>query len=171
MVSLLKVHGSQNYFFIIDQTELHTQLTNNELISLAKKITNPKTGILDGADGLLVVNKSSHPDALGQMRVINADGSEASMCGNGLRTVSRYLAEKYHKNKFQVETLNADLRVKKNKDLADGVPAYAVEISPICFKKEALPFDNLGHNRLIDQYVPELYPGLKFTSIAVLILI
>lgn len=49
--------------------------------------------ILGGADGLLVVNDSNNPAASGQMRVINADGSEAS-CGNGLRTVARYLAEK-----------------------------------------------------------------------------
>ncbi|KRM40697.1 diaminopimelate epimerase [Lactobacillus hamsteri DSM 5661 = JCM 6256] len=161
------MHGSQNSFFILDQTELKKQLTDNELVSLTKKITSQKTGILNGADGVLVVNNSSHPNVLGQMRVINADGSEASMCGNGLRTVSRYLAEKYHQNNFQVETLNADLRVKKYENFTEGVPAYAVEISPVRFNKEDLPFDNLGHNRLIDQYVPELYPGLKFTSIAV----
>ena len=43
----------------------------------------------------LVVQKSSTPNTVAQMRVINADGSEASMCGNGLRTVARYLAEKH----------------------------------------------------------------------------
>lgn len=167
MVDLLKVHGSQNTFFLLDQTELKKQLSDDELVALAKKITNDKTGILGGADGLLVINHSSHPNVLGQMRIINADGSEASMCGNGLRTVSRYLAEKYHQDSFRVETMHADLRVKKHEDFAENVPAFAVEISPVRFNKEALPFDNLGHERLIDQFVPELYPGLKFTSIAV----
>lgn len=166
-MQLLKVHGSQNQFFILDQTELDKQLTDDELKKLAQKITNKNNGILDGSDGVLVVNAPTRPGALAQMRVINADGSEASMCGNGLRTVARYLSEKYNKNEFDVDTLNANLHVSKQPDLASGVPAFAVEISPVKFDQKDLPFTNLGHQRIIDQFVPELYPGLKFTSIAV----
>ena len=55
MVNLLKVHGSQNHFFILDQTELDNSLTDKELRAFTKKITNPKTGILNGADGVLVM--------------------------------------------------------------------------------------------------------------------
>lgn len=94
MTKLLKVHGSQNSFFILDQTELETPLTDNELRQLTQTLTDHKTGLLGGADGILSVEESSHPGVLGKMRVINADGSEASMCGNGLRTVARYLHEK-----------------------------------------------------------------------------
>lgn len=57
-------------------------------------LTNRETGLLNGADGILLITKSSQPEAVAKMRVINSDGSEASMCGNGLRTVARYLAEK-----------------------------------------------------------------------------
>ena len=167
MVKLLKVHGSQNHFFILDQTELDTPLTDEELRTFTKKITNPQTGILNGADGVLAINKSVREGALAQMRVINEDGSEASMCGNGLRTVARYLSEKYRQDHFLVDTMNASLRVHKEDDFAKDVPAYSVEISPVRFNKEALPFSNLGHDRLIDNFVPELYPGLRFTSIAV----
>lgn len=167
MVNLLKVHGSQNHFFILDQTELDNSLTDKELRAFTKKITNPKTGILNGADGVLVINKSVRKNSLAQMRVINEDGSEASMCGNGLRTVARYLSEKYQKDHFLIDTMNASLRVHKEKNFAKGVPAYSVEISPVRFNKEALPFTNLGHNCLIDTFVPEIYPGLRFTSIAV----
>ncbi|MBP2056901.1 diaminopimelate epimerase [Lactobacillus colini] len=166
-MQLLKVHGSQNQFFILDQTKLQNQLTDEELVVLAKKITSPTTGILNGSDGVLVVNNSKQPNALGQMRVINADGSEASMCGNGLRTVARYLSEKYNQDEFEVETLNANLHVSKQADLAKGVPSFAVEISPVKFDQKDIPFANLGHQRIIDQFIPELYPGLKFTSIAV----
>lgn len=167
MINLLKVHGSQNHFFILDQTELETPLTDNELKSFTQKITNSKSGLLNGADGVLVINKPVREHALAQMRVINADGSEASMCGNGLRTVARYLSEKYHQDSFLVDTMNASLRVRKDKDFAPHVPAFAVEISPVRFNKEALPFENLGLNRIVDNYVPEIYPGLRFTSIAV----
>lgn len=167
MVNLLKVHGSQNHFFILDQTELDNSLTDKELRAFTKKITNPKTGILNGADGVLVINKPVRKNSLAQMRVINEDGSEASMCGNGLRTVARYLSEKYQKDHFLIDTMNASLRVHKEENFAKGVPAYSVEISPVRFNKEALPFTNLGYNRLIDTFVPEIYPGLRFTSIAV----
>lgn len=166
-MQLLKVHGSQNQFFILDQTELEKQFSDQELVQLAQKITNPTSGLLGGSDGVLVINQPTRPNALAQMRVINADGSEASMCGNGLRTVARYLSEKYQQDNFQVDTMNANLQVRKQNNLASGVPAFAVEISPVKFDQKDLPFSNLGQQRIIDQFVPELYPGLKFTSIAV----
>lgn len=167
MAELLKVHGSQNKFFILDQTTLQHQLTDPELVALTKQITDPEQGLLHGADGLLVVNKSTHPGVTAQMRVINADGSEASMCGNGIRTVARYVSEKENQSEFKIETMKADLKVAKHEPFAPGVPAYAAEISPVSFDKQSLPFDNLGRERIIDDYVPELAPGLKFTSVAV----
>ena len=54
MTELLKVHGSQNQFFILDQTTLEQPLTDAELQTLAPRITNPQTGLLGGADGILV---------------------------------------------------------------------------------------------------------------------
>ena len=151
MTELLKVHGSQNQFFILDQTTLEQPLTDAELQTLA-----PHTGLLGGADGILVVNPLTKAGALAQMRVINADGSEAPMCGNGLRTVARYLAEKFDQDEFQVDTRDANLLVRRQPDFAPGVPAFAVEISPVRFNKEALPFDNLGHERLI-RWFPSLF--------------
>lgn len=58
MINLFKVHGSQNHFFILDQTQFEHELSDAELKNLTQKITNPQTGLLHGADGVLVVN---HP--------------------------------------------------------------------------------------------------------------
>ena len=167
MVQLLKVHGSQNTFFILDQTQFTKPLSNEELVSFTRKITDAQNGVLNGADGVLVVNQPTRPGSAAQMRVINADGSEASMCGNGLRTVARYVAERDNLTDFKIDTMNASLRVRKDKELAPGVPAFAVEISPVKFDQAALPFDNLNHDRLLDTLVPELYPGLRFSTLAV----
>ena len=167
MPTLLKVHGSQNQFFILDQTTLDQPLTDPELRQLTRQLTNPKTGLLGGADGVLVVDQPFRPGAQAQMRVINADGSEATMCGNGLRTVARYVAQRDHLDQFKVDTKDASLRVRKQDDLASGVPAFAVEISPVRFAKAALPFDNLGHDRLLDTPAPEIWPRLRFSAIAV----
>lgn len=167
MVQLLKVHGSENHFFILDQTLLNSPMPLPNIRQLARKITNEQSGFLHGADGILVVDKSNHKDCLGKMIVVNADGSIASMCGNGLRTVSRYLSEKYNKNNFKVETLNADLEVGKKDDLSEKVPAFSVEISPIRFEDDAFPFKNLKHDEIINQKLPELSNHLLFTAIAV----
>ncbi len=167
MVYMQKVHGSQNTFFLLDQTQLKQTLSKAELVRLAKQLTNAKTGLLGGADGLLVVSSSSHQNVLGKMQVINADGSIASMCGNGLRTVGRYLAEKYHQNSFKVETQQADLKVSVEPDWAESVKAISVEISPVSFAKQDLPFDQLNCSQLINQEVPAFDPSLKFTAVAV----
>lgn len=167
MTQLLKVHGSQNSFFILDQTKLKQALTDDELRRLARQLTDSQDGLLGGADGLLVVDRPTRPGATAQMRVINADGSEASMCGNGLRTVARYVAERDGQTTFKVDTMDSSLQVRQAGELAPGVPAFAVEISPVRFNRAALPFNNLGHNRLLGTPVPELAPGLTFTTLAV----
>ena len=167
MIQLQKVHGSQNKFFLLDQTQFQTPLSKGELVNLAQQITKPERGLLNGADGLLVVNNSDHAETLGKMQVINADGSFASMCGNGLRTVGRYLAQKYHKETFKVETMQSDLRVNCQPDWAPKVKAISVEISPVSFTAVALPFTNLSYSELINQELPELAPKLKFSAVAV----
>jgi len=45
-----------------------------------------------GADGILILEPSTHPPADWRMRIINSDGSEAEMCGNGIRCAAVYLA-------------------------------------------------------------------------------
>ncbi|MHA8110208.1 diaminopimelate epimerase [Lactobacillaceae bacterium Melli_B4] len=166
MTQLLKVHGSENQFFILDQTELDTPLNAAELTKLAQTICQPDA-LLGGADGVLVVDKSDHTDALGRMEVVNADGSRASMCGNGLRCVSRYISDKTGQDEFKVETPAADLLVRRQADLATGVVAFAVEISPVSYQKAAFPFDHLGMDKIINQPLPQLNDHLKFTTIAV----
>ncbi|NVY95612.1 diaminopimelate epimerase [Lactobacillus sp. DCY120] len=165
MVVLQKVHGSNNQFFLLDQTTLTQALNSQELQNLAQKIT--KKDFFGGVDGLLVVDSSSVPAALGKMRVYNADGSRALMCGNGLRTVSRYLATKHQQDQFLVETDQANLQVQKQTPWAPQIPAYSVEISPVSFQANKLPFANLGTDQLINQIVPQFDPQLKFTALAV----
>lgn len=121
MTKLLKVHGSENTFFLFDLTQFEQQPTFAEISKLAVAMKAGDNPDLNNIDGILVVQDSDHQDCLGKMTVVNADGSLASMCGNGLRTVTRYLAEKFGKTKFKVETQDADLDVEKEADLADQV--------------------------------------------------
>ncbi|MDY5717330.1 MAG: diaminopimelate epimerase [Selenomonas sp.] len=74
----------------------------DDFADLAVKLCDRHYGI--GADGILVVQPSKVADF--RMRIINTDGSEAEMCGNGIRCFSRYLYDfgLTKKTKFTVET-------------------------------------------------------------------
>ena len=112
MAQLLRVHGSMNQFFILDQDELDHALSTAELVKLAPVLCDPHQGPLGGADGLLVVDAGTHDGVRGRMQVINADVSIAFMCGIGLRSVSRNLSEMYGVDHIIVQTPNADLHVR-----------------------------------------------------------
>lgn len=87
-----------------------------KLASLIKLICNRKYGI--GADGLLILEKSKAADI--RMRIFNADGSEAEMCGNGARATAYYLkhALNIKKNNFSIETISGNILAEvKNTDV------------------------------------------------------
>ena len=165
MVTLQKVHGSENSFFLLDETQLQQPLTMSQLAAFTRRLTDGKTGLLGGADGVLAVTDA--PKTAGKMTVVNTDGSLAKLCGNGLRTVARYLSQKTGQQTFKVHTDFADLAVAKQPALAPDVPAYSVEISPVSFEPQDLPFANLGVDRIVDTVLPAIHPSLKFTAIAV----
>ena len=101
-IDFIKMHGLGNDFILIDC--LSKSLGDSSFLSyLAKKLCNRNFGI--GADGLMLILASSKADL--QMRIFNSDGTEAQMCGNGIRCFAKYAYENklISKNKFTVETL------------------------------------------------------------------
>lgn len=81
----IKMQGVGNDFILFDC--LHQTIQNPN--HLARKLCNRHTGI--GADQMILLLKSSKCDF--SMRSFNADGSEAEMCGNGIRCVARYIKD------------------------------------------------------------------------------
>lgn len=161
-IDLIKGHGSGNDFLIIDEISNEYSFSENERAELAKLLCNRNSEL--GADGILFVMNSEHAD--GRMRVFNSDGSEASMCGNGLRLVARYICEQQRLNEAVIETMKANLKVSKQKDLIPDIHTYQVEISPILFELHALPF-NLNKPTLYNERIEELSSELRFTALAV----
>ena len=100
-IPFVKMAAAGNDFVIIDRAV-------GDLKKLAVRICNRKTGI--GADGLLVLEKSQKADH--KMRIINSDGSEAEMCGNGVRCLATYIKtdKGFKKNLFSIETLAGIIR-------------------------------------------------------------
>ncbi|MEG0875113.1 MAG: diaminopimelate epimerase [Clostridiales bacterium] len=98
-LNFTKMNGLGNDFVIVEN--LNGELPD-DLNDLAKKVCDRHFGI--GADGLLVVLPSEINDI--RMRIINNDGTEAQMCGNGIRCFAAYVYDKgiVPKNEMKVET-------------------------------------------------------------------
>lgn len=118
IIDFVKMQGLGNDFILIDC--LSKPLGDSSFLSyLAKKLCNRNFGI--GADGLILILPSSKADL--RMRIFNYDGSEAQMCGNGIRCFAKYAYENklVSKNKFTVETLagiiTPELTITNNKIL------------------------------------------------------
>ena len=84
-VAVTKMHGARNDFIVVDMRAGGL----DHPVPFARWACDRHGGI--GADGVLLIEPSAIADA--RMRVINADGSEAEMCGNGIRCVARFLDE------------------------------------------------------------------------------
>jgi diaminopimelate epimerase len=80
-----KMHGLGNDYVYVNCFKERVKNPAN----LAPLISDRHTGI--GADGLILICPSKKADA--RMRIFNADGSEAEMCGNGIRCVAKYVYE------------------------------------------------------------------------------
>ncbi|MEO9169578.1 MAG: diaminopimelate epimerase, partial [Candidatus Baltobacteraceae bacterium] len=130
-----KMHGARNDFIVVDARSQ----TLKDPIEFAQSLCNRRTGI--GADGVLLIGESVRADI--SMRIINADGSEAEMCGNGIRCVARYVDEYSQRDALRVETsagLIETLVVRRGK-------TYSVRVNMGI--PEILNLDVLGNSAVV----------------------
>ena len=99
MIKFTKMQGLGNDYVYIDA--IHQKIENES--SLAQFVSNRHFGI--GSDGLILICKSDVADF--KMRMFNSDGSEAEMCGNGIRCVGKFVYDKglTDKTTVTIETL------------------------------------------------------------------
>jgi diaminopimelate epimerase len=97
-----KMHGLGNDYIVIDNRD--EKISGKQAAELAKRLCERRFSV--GADGLLLVSNSKVADV--KMRIFNADGGEAEMCGNGIRCFAKYCYENgiAPKQEFAVETLS-----------------------------------------------------------------
>lgn len=109
-IEFYKLQASGNDFILLDNSKGKFKASSDFYRKFAKKYCSRKLGI--GADGVLVIQPSRK--ALFKMRIFNADGSEAEMCGNGARSVGLWASlTKGKKNvKFETEAGLIEAKVK-----------------------------------------------------------
>lgn len=114
MFNFTKMHGLGNDYVFVDCTNSKNIINNPT--TLARIISNRNFGI--GSDGLILIEKSNVADF--KMRIFNSDGSEAEMCGNGIRCVGKFVYDNNltTKTSLKIETLagikQVELKVKNN---------------------------------------------------------
>jgi diaminopimelate epimerase len=125
-VAVTKMHGTFNDFVILDQRPPSV----DDLFAFARAACDRRGGI--GADGLIVLEPSERADV--RMRIINADGSEAEMCGNGARCAARFLSDGGEGKHFRFDTLAgiilADVLENGSVRLNMGIPRFEARALP-----------------------------------------
>jgi diaminopimelate epimerase len=127
-----KLQAAGNDFILVDARKVE-----EEWSKLAQAMCRHHFGV--GADGLILVQDSKIADL--KMRIFNPDGSEAEVCGNGLRCLAKYSIERsmVGKTSFAVETLSGIRQVKacvsKGKigrvEVSMGFPKFQPEQIPV----------------------------------------
>ena len=98
-IPFTKMHGCGNDYIYVNVA----QHPIDDPVAAAIKWSDRHKGI--GSDGLVLIGKSSMPEADFTMRIFNADGSEAMMCGNASRCIGKYLFEKGLTTKTEIRLL------------------------------------------------------------------
>ena len=158
-----KMHGIGNDYVYVD---CFAQPAPADPAASAIKIADRHTGV--GGDGLILICPSDKADA--RMRMFNADGSEAEMCGNGVRCVAKYVHDHAiaQKPSLKIETgrgvLSIDLEIANGKaqrarvDMGEPILEAAkipVEFSGLSANDRVINYD-------LDFALDNLNPGLTF---------
>ena len=98
-IKFTKMHGAGNDYIYVNT--LLYNIPDPTKASIAWSA--PHTGI--GSDGLVLIDKAKIPEADFSMRIFNADGSEAMMCGNASRCIGKYLFDKGITDKTEIKLL------------------------------------------------------------------
>ena len=132
-----KMHGIGNDYIYVNGFEEQI----DHPVEVARAVSDRHFGI--GSDGLILILPSTQADF--RMRMFNADGSEAQMCGNGIRCLAKYVYDRgmTQKTTIQVETLAGVLALQL-------FPSHGV-VEKVCVK--------MGEPRLERAQIPMQGPA------------
>lgn len=102
MITFSKMHGLGNDYICVNCINDKNIIANSKIPQMVRYMCNRNFGI--GADGVILIEKSNIADA--KMRIFNKDGTEAEMCGNGIRCFCKYVYEEriVQKQNLKIET-------------------------------------------------------------------
>ncbi len=137
-----KMHGLGNDYVYVDG--FAEKLADPPAI--ARAVSDRHFGI--GSDGLILIEPSESADV--RMRMFNADGSQAQMCGNGIRCVAKYAWDHglASNNPMTVETLTGVMTIELTLDDDNKVDSARVDMGEPILEPAAIPV-NIPHQQRI----------------------
>ena len=126
-VLFTKMHGLGNDYIFIDRIKnKYPLLLDEKLPKVARYLSKEHFGI--GGDGIILIDNSNKADF--KMRIFNKDGTEAEMCGNGIRCFAKYIYDNKMtvKDKIMIETLAGIKEVEFIKNKNNVVEEYRVNM-------------------------------------------
>lgn len=138
-----KMHGCGNDYVYVNGFEERIE----DPASLAVEISDRHFGV--GSDGLILILPSEKADF--RMRMFNSDGSEAEMCGNGIRCVAKYVYDHWmtEETRLRIETLGGVKTLEL--DVSDGkMQAATVDMGVPGLDRAAIPMTG-PPGRVIDE--------------------
>ncbi len=157
MIKFIKMHGIGNDYLYIDARR--KKIKNIE--ELARRMSHRNFGV--GSDGIILIYYSTVADF--KMRIFNADGSEAEMCGNGIRCFAKYVYDHglTKKKKISIETL-AGIKHIELFTRHDRVSKARVDMGEPILLRERIPMQG-DPGMVIDEELQ--LDGIKFNITAV----
>ena len=140
-LSFTKMQGCANDYIYLDCRS--TGVPAN-IAALSERLSRRHFSI--GADGIICICAPVTAGADGRMRIFNADGSEAQMCGNGIRCVAQWLYT--HGVEKPVLTIDTGSGCKTVTRKGEGL--WQVEMGEYTAMAAALPAVNMGEGPLVD---------------------
>ena len=143
-IRVTKMHGARNDFVVFDRRRQDA----GDLEGIARRICDRRAGI--GADGFIVIERSSNASVA--MRTFNPDGSEAEICGNGLRCAAQWLDEAGEGARIALHTAAGMV----NTEIITREPSYRVRVEMPAPRIVARELAGLGDSFLVDTGNPHL---------------
>lgn len=134
-IEFTKMHALGNDYIVINETE--TEVIPEEAKNkLSNDICTRRFSV--GSDGVIFACKSDKSDV--RFRIFNSDGSEAEMCGNGIRCLAKYVYDNdiVKKQTMQIETME-DIKEARLTVEDDVVKSIAIDMGKGFFKPEEIP--------------------------------
>ena len=146
----IKCHGSGNEFVMVDAVKCNFE--GIDLAEFSRFICNRDSSV--GADGVLLLVER---EGIYGMRMFNPDGSEAEMCGNGIRCVARLAEEYVGCRKFDMFSGGNIYHITREEDIYPTMPTYGVDLGV------RLASEDFGFAKDAEQFVSKRIESLDTT--------
>lgn len=161
MIGFTKMHGLGNDFVVIDG--MQAAPPERKLPKLAEALCHRRLGI--GADGMILVLPSRVADF--RMRIFNPDGSEAEMCGNGIRIFAKFVYEQSHTRarELAVETLAGIVRPRL-RVRAGKVARVRVDMGQPRLARAEIPMKGAGREPVVGERIRVAAKRYEITAVS-----